>query len=481
MVTCMHPTPSTESIPHPMNARERQLAHDPIRKLIIQYSVPAIIGMLVNAFYNVVDRFWIGQLHNTAALSGIGLTLPMSNILLGFMLMISVGSTATISLKLGARKHKDAEMVLANALTLSLIVGTSLSLIGLLWLEPMLKTFGASLDTLPYAVNYLRIILYGNVFNTIGFALNSSIRGAGNPKRSASTQLLGAGLNMVLDPLFILGFGWGVEGAAWATIISQFISMLWVVSYFAGKTSHLKLHPSKMPLQLTAVRQILAIGVSPLAMQISFSFVAVLANRMLRSYGGDPAIGAMTIVTSIAILFQMPLFGINQGVQPILGYNYGAKAYARVRETWQQAIIIATSITVFGTIVVMSMPGALIRLFSSDPQVIEIGTFALRAYLLMLPFLGFQFISTIYFQSIGHARIAMFSSLMRQVIFLIPLYLILPRFWGLKGVWLASPIADLVAVIVTSVLIILELKRLKRLEREFIESSAPIPATPPDK
>ena len=448
----------------PLNPREQQLAYAPIPQLVVQYSIPAIIGMLVNALYNVVDRFWIGQLHITAALSGVGLTLPMTNIFLAFMLMIGVGSTATISLKLGARRHQEAEHVLANALTLCLIVGTLVSVTGYVWLDSLLLLFGASPVTLTYARDYLSVILLGNSFNTIGFALNHTIRGAGNPRRSASTQLLGAGLNMVLDPLFILGFGWGVRGAAWATVISQIVSMTWVLSYFIGNKSPLHIHLKFMRLRLKSVPQILAIGISPFSMQISMSIVAILANRTLRTYGGDAAIGAMTIITSMAILTTMPLFGINQGMQPILGYNYGARNYARVRDTWKTGVLMATGIVLLGSVLIQGFPTAIIRLFSSDPEIIAIGVFGLRMYLLILPFLGFQIISTIYFQSIGHARTAMFANLMRQVIFLIPLYLILPRWLGLWGVWIASPVADSLAVVVTGLLIARELRRLRQLE-----------------
>ncbi len=455
--------PSTGKALH-LSPRERKLAHDPIRKLVISYSIPAIIGMLVNALYNVVDRFWIGQLHITAALSGIGLTAPMSNILLGFMLMVGVGGAASISIKLGERKHAEAERVLANALTLCILFGSVTTVAGLVWLSPLLQAFGASPSTLPYAEDYLGIILLGNVFNTISFGLNHTIRGAGNPRRSASTQLLGASINIVLDPLFILGFGWGVKGAAWATIISQFISMVWVVSYFLGQGSHLRLRLSRMKLQAKAVMQILSIGISPFAMQVAMSLVAVLANRTLRNYGGDVAIGVMTIITSMVILSTMPIFGLNQGMQPILGYNYGAKNYARVRETWRVGVIGATAIVTAATIPIQLFPQAIIRLFSTDPQILAIGADALRVYLLFLPLIGFQVISTVYFQSIGLAKISMFANLMRQVIFLIPLYLVLPRFLGMKGVWMASPIADFLAVIVTAVLIFREMRRLRRLE-----------------
>jgi len=395
----------------------------------------------------------------------------MFNLVLGFMQLVGVGATATISLKLGAKRHDEAEQVLANALTLCILIGSAIMAAGLIWLDPILVLLGGSPATLPYARDYLQIILLGNVFNTIGFALNHTIRGAGNPRRSASTQLLGATLNMVLDPVFILGFGWGVRGAAWATIISQFVSMIWVLSYFAGRGSQLRLKPARMMLEARAVRQILSIGIAPFTMQISMSLVTILANRMLKFHGGDAGIAVMTIVASMTILFLMPLFGINQGLQPILGYNYGAQNYQRVEAAWRVGVAMATGIVVLGFALVQLFPQAIIRLFSTDPEILDIGSQALRTYLIVLPFLGFQIISTIYFQSIGQARTAMFASLMRQVIFLVPLYLVLPHYLGLPGVWLASPIADGLSVVVTAVLIAREMRRLHQLGSQQIPES----------
>ena len=460
-----------ESIPQTsLSPRETALACSPVGRLVLSYAWPAMIGMLVNAMYNVVDRFWIGQMDNTAAMSGIGLMGPMMNILLGFMQLIGVGATATISIRLGQKRYQDAETVLGNALTLCLLVGLGLSVLTLAFLDPILMLFGASDATLPYARAYGRIILLGNVLNTISFAMNHTIRGGGNPKRSASTQILGAVINMVLDPLFIFGFGWGVTGAAAATIISQGASMVWVMSYYLfGGKSLVRLRLTNMKLQKPIVTQILAIGLSPFAMQVAASFVAVLANRALKTHGGDIAIGAMTVINSMAILFMMPLFGINQGLQPILGYNYGAGHYKRVRQAWLTGVRLASLIVAIGFLIVQLFPSQIIRTFINDPDLIRIGTFGLRIFLSMLPLLGFQIVTTVYFQSIGKARVAIFASLLRQVIILIPLYLILPHYFGLAGVWFCSPIADLASFLITGILIWHEMRNLKAVEDKQAE------------
>lgn len=444
--------------------KEAQLAREPIPRLVIRYSIPAIIGMLVNALYNVVDRYWIGRLGQVDAMSGIGLTNPLLMIMLGFMLLIGIGTTASISLRLGQRRQEEAERLLANGLTLSLIVGAVLTVVGLIVLQPVLILFGASSQTLPHAEAYARIMLYGMVFNTVGFAMNHTIRGGGNPRRSAATQLLGAGLNIVLDPLFIFGFGLGVRGAALASIISQTISAAWVMSYYLKPNGLVRLRPRYMALRGPIVRQILAIGISPFAMQVATSLVSALANRALRLTGGDIAIGAMTVINSISILFIMPTFGINQGLQPIFGYNYGAGRYDRVRAAWLFGVKLSTAIVLAGFVVVQLFPAAIIRLFIDDPDLISVGTFGIRVFLSMLPLLGFQIISTVYFQSVGKARVAVVASLLRQVILLAPLYLVLPRLFGLPGVWFASPIADALSFMIVLVLILKEMKQLRLLE-----------------
>ena len=445
-----------------VNKREAQLAGESIPRLVIRYSVPAVIAMFVIATYNVVDRYWIGRLKDVNAMSGIGLTSPLMMITLGFMLLVGIGTTASISIRLGQKRHEDAEKLLGNGFTLSLIFGFLITLVGQLALKPILVVAGASPQTLPYAMTYLRMILWGVIPNTIGFAMNQTIRGAGNPRRSAMTQILGAGLNMILDPIFIFVLDLGVRGAAIATVISQVASAVWVMSYFLGKDSLVQLKTRWMRLQKSCVSQIISIGLSPFAMQVATSLVAVFANRALRATGGDVAIGAMTVINSVSILFLMPIFGINQGLQPIFGYNYGAARYDRVRAAWIYGIKLSTVIATTGFLAVQLFPATIIRLFIDDPGLIEVGTFGIRVFLSMLPLLGFQIISTVYFQSVGKPRIAIFAGLLRQVIILLPLYLVLPVLYGLPGVWFASPIADFCSFIITAILIGREMKLLKR-------------------
>lgn len=444
-----------------LTAREQELAFGSIRPLVLKYSIPAVIGMLVNALYNVVDRFWIGQLNDVNAMSGIGLTAPLSNILLAFMMLGGIGGTAIISIRLGQRRKEEAESVLGTVFAMCLALGIGMSLVALAFLDQTLITFGASDATLPYARDYMRIILYGNVFNTISFAMNHTIRGGGFPHRSASTQLLGAMLNVVLDPLFIFGFGMGVAGAAWATIISQLVSALYVMSFYWQKKGVITFQWKHVRLRPAIMGQISAIGISSFSMQLATSMVTVLANRALRAQGGDLAIGAMTVISSMLILFMMPVYGINQGLQPILGFNYGARNYERVQQTWRFGATLASGVVIIGALATQLFPNQIISAFIRDPQLNAIGTTGLRISMLMLPVVGFQVISTVYFTSIGKARVSLLLSLLRQVIVLAPLYLILPEIFGIIGVWMSVPIADACATLITGYLIFREMRLLR--------------------
>lgn len=453
-----------------MSEREKKLATQPIKPLLISFAVPAIIGMLVNALYNIVDRFFIGKIkdYGSYALTGIGITFPITTIILGFAMLIGLGAAANISIKLGERKKNEAEKILGNAVSLVGIIGISVTIIGMVFSDTILGLFGASDMTIGYAKEYINIILLGSVFNIFSFSINHSIRAAGNPKRAASTQLLGAGLNIILDPIFIFVFGWGVKGAAIATVISQIASSLWVLSYFVNKGGSVHIRLKNLKPDLKVILTIFAIGISPFSMQVAGSIVSIVANKTLFSYGGDMAIGAMTVINSVSMLFMMPVFGINQGAQPILGYNYGAKNYKRVRETLKYSVVGGVIIAVIGFAIIELFPEKIIMFFNKDEKLVEIGSQGLQIFLCMLPLVAPGALCANFFQSLGKAKTAMFLSLLRQVVLLIPLYIILPRFWGLKGVWMAAPIADFTSFVVIMIFTTRELSRLRHLESETI-------------
>lgn len=451
--------------------KSKQLGEENIGKLLMRFSIPAIVGMLVNALYNVVDRVFIGQIPGGVgklALSGVTVTFPIATIILAFGMLVGIGTAALVSMKLGEQKKKEAEHILGNAFTLIILTSIIVTVVGLLFLEPMLLKFGASPATLPYAKQYMTVILIGVVFQNIGFGLNNTIRSEGNPKIAMYTMLIGGILNTILDPLFIFVFDMGVTGAAIATVISQAVNTIWVLAYFFGKNSVLKIRYENLKLNSNIVKSIFAIGMSPFFMQIAASVVSIISNRSLAKYGGDLEIAAMGVITSVAMLVLMPIFGINQGCQPIIGYNYGAKKYNRVKQALKLSVLAAVAITTIGFIFIASFPEQLIGIFNKDPELISIGVHGSRIYLCMLPIVGFQIVSSNYFQAIGKAKIAMFLSLSRQVIILIPLLLILPRFWGLDGIWMCGPLSDAMASILTGIFLFIEIKHLNELHDEEI-------------
>nr|WP_284703597.1 MATE family efflux transporter [Clostridium swellfunianum] len=454
--------------------REKRLANESIPKLLMSFSIPAIIGMLVNALYNIVDRIYIGKMEGVGqyAITGVGLNFPIMTVIMAFAMLSGIGAAATISIRLGQKKKDEAEHILGNAFVLSILFSIIITIVGLLSVDKLLLIFGASENTFGYAKDYIVIILIGTIFNVTAFSMNHAIRASGNPKRAASTMLIGAVLNTILDPIFIFTFNMGVKGAALATIISQAVSAAWVISYFLTGKSNLKLKVSNFRLDARIVKTIFAIGMSPFAMQLAASVVSITANKSLLTYGGDLAVGAMTVINSISTLFLMPIFGINQGFQPIVGYNYGAKAYDRVIATLKYAIFAATSIVVVGFIFVQIFAPQAIMLFNDNTELVAIGSKGIRIYLFMLPIIGFQIISTNYFQSIGKAKISMFLSLLRQVLLLIPLYVLLPRIFGtLTSIWFAGPLADATASVLTSFFLFRELKHLKDAHESSTENS----------
>ena len=450
--------------------RSKQLGEGSVAMLLLKFSFPAIIGMLVQALYNIVDRIFIGNNVGPLAIAGITITFPFFTILMAFGMLVGIGAGALVSIRLGQQRRDEAEQILGNAFVLGAGITFIVTIISLLFLDPLLRAFGASDSILPYAKDYIVIILLGAIIQNIGFGLNNVIRAEGSPKVAMFTMLLGAILNIVLDYILITVFQMGVQGAAIATVISQIASAMWVISFFTGKRSTLKLHPKHFRVSKEIMLGIFAIGMSPFSMQMAASIVTVISNNSLQAYGGDLAVGAMGIITSVAMLFLMPVFGINQGSQPIIGYNYGAQEYKRVKQALKLAILAGTLISAFGFIAIQFYPQFFIRIFNDDPQLVSIGANGIRIFLFMLPIIGFQVVSANYFQAVGKAPKAMFLSLSRQVIFLIPLLLILPLYFGLNGIWYSAPLADFLSALLTALLLYREIKHLDDKHEELLEA-----------
>ena len=443
-----------------MSNSQQILGTEPIGKLLLRYSLPAIIGMMVNGLYNVVDRVFIGNMPGVGplAITGLGVTMPVMTIILAFGMLIGIGAATNISIKLGQGKKDEAEKLIGNSITLSVIVGLIIMAIGLLFGDQILKVFGASEDSLQYAKAYINIILIGTVFNLIGFVFNSTIRGDGNPKLSAKIMIVGCVLNIILDAVFIFVVNMGIGGAALATIISQFITAIWGLSYYIKGKSNLKLNKSNLKLDKSLVYTIIVIGAAPFAMQIAASGVQVISNNALRTYGGDLAIGAMATINSIIMMVGLPIVGISQGAQPIIGFNYGCKKYDRVEQTLKLATIASTIGLTIGWVVVQLYPEPIVSMFNKDAELVKISVDGIRKYLFMMPLIGMSMIGSNYIQSIGNAKQSMFLGLLRQVILLVPMMLILPKFLGLDGVWFSQPVADVISFIITFIVVNKEVK-----------------------
>ncbi|KYH28973.1 MULTISPECIES: MATE family efflux transporter [Clostridium] len=453
--------------------RSEELRSESVKKLLLKFSIPAIIGMIVNALYNIVDRMFIGHIGQGVgekALTGVGITMPISTIIMAFGMLVGIGASTLISIKLGEGNKKDAEKILNIAFILSIIISVIISILGIIFLDTILKALGADEESIFYAKQYISIIILGAILQNIGFGLNNIIRSEGNPKIAMRTMLVGAISNTILDPIFIFdfGLGLGIRGAAIATIISQAVNSTLVMHYFISKNSGsiLKIKKSNLKPNKAIVLEILTIGLSPFSMQIAASAVSALYNKGLIVYGGNIAVAAMSIISSISLLIFMPIFGINQGSQPILGYNYGAKSYERVKKTLRFAIISGVCIASLGFILVQFFPHILFKAFANDaPELTKLGSRGMRIDLIFLPIVGYQIVASNYFQAVGKAKISIFLSFLRQVIVLIPIILILPKFFGLDGIWLSQPIADIVAALLTSFFLFKEMKQINRIEK----------------
>lgn len=445
-----------------MNEKTKELAELNIARLMLKFFIPAFIGVFVNALYNIVDRIFIGQGVGSMALSGISVIFPVMLIVMGFGMLIGIGAGVLVSINMGKRDMDKAEKVLGSGFLLMLLVSVVITIIGYSVKGPMLRSFGATAETIQYANDYLDIILAGVVFQVVGFSLNNIIRAEGNARIAMYSMLISAGTNLILDPIFIFGFGMGVKGAAYATVISMMVLTVWVLIHFLSSKSVVKLKTENIRFDSKILFEIMAIGMAPFVMQIANSFVQGLLNTKLIAFGGDLAVGAMGIVNSVATMIVMAIVAINMATQPIISFNYGAKSFSRVKETLRIAMISATVISILAFIMVETIPDSIVKLFNStDPGLLGFGRDGLRLGMLALPFVGFQVVAGNFFQSMGNAKIAVLLTLLRQVIILIPLLFILPNHFGLNGIWISMPISDFCSAIIVVFFLVNQWKKLK--------------------
>jgi len=443
-------------------ANTNELGTVGVGRLLIQYSIPAIIATAAASLYNIIDRIFIGHGVGPYAISGLALTFPLMNIMAAFGSMVGVGAATMVSIRLGQHNRKGATQILGNALMLNIIIGIAVGLITLLFLEPILYALGASAETLPYAEEFMQVILLGNVFTHIYLGLNNIMRATGYPRKAMLTTLIAVATNLALALLFIFVFNWGIRGAALATVVAQMVGTATVIRHFSRINSFLHFLPGYMKLRWTSIRDIISVGMSNFLMLIASSIVISIINISLSKHGGDFAIGAYGIVNSLGNLVLMVILGFNQGMQPIIGYNFGAQKIPRVIRTYKLTILAGTCVACCGFILAELFPSAIATVFTTNADLIELASVGLRLNLMMLPVVGFQAVTANFFQSIGKARVSIFLSLTRQVIFLIPALLILPYFYGLNGVWLSTPLADFVSALLTLLVLQWQVRRLKK-------------------
>ena len=427
--------------------------------LLLQYAIPSVIAMTAASLYNITDSIFIGQGVGALAISGLAITFPLMNIAAAFGALVGVGASALMSLRLGQKDYSTANNILGNVLVLNLILGLSYTVIVLIFLDPILLFFGASHATLPYARDFMFIITLGNVVTHMYFGLNALMRATGNPMRSMYATIFSVIINVILAPIFIFVFRWGIRGAALATVIAQTSMMIWQVNYFRNRDNYIHFQKGTFRLKRKIVKDAMAIGLAPFLMNIAGSIIIIIINQSLIKYGGDLAVGAYGIINRVAFLFVMIVFGLVQGMQPIAGYNYGAKQYDRVNRVLKLTIMLATGVMTFGFVISELFPHAVASAFTSDKDLIDIVVPGLRIVMIFFPIIGFQMVASNFFQSIGLPGKAIFMSLTRQVLFLLPCLLILPSFFGIKGVWYSMPAADFLASVIAAYLLISQYRK----------------------
>ena len=450
-----------------IKTRSDMLARERVGRLLWKLSMPAIIGMMVQGLYNIVDTFFVGRFTGTLGIGGIAIAFPIQMIIMGVGMTIGIGGASVLSRRMGERDTEGTSLALGNMILLSLGVGLVGLICGIAGMDPMLRLFGANDELMPYARDYILVILIGSPMFTFSMVASSSARAEGNAKVAMNTMLIGAILNIFLDPVFIVVLDMGVRGAAVATVISVTASCIFLVHYylFSGK-SEITFGLRHMKLRLSMVGEIFAIGSSDFARTAAMSLTSAIFNNILRTLGGAVSIAAFGIIFRVMSFVFMPMVGIAQGAQPILGFNFGAQQFNRVKKSLGLAIKSATMVAIAGFVVFLLFPGPILRIFSTDEELIKMGITATRWLVLGLPLVGYQHIGTSLFQALGKAKPAVFLALSRQVLFLIPMVIILSKMLGLRGVWLSFPASDSIAFIVTYIMVTYEMRRLTRAHEE---------------
>ena len=437
------------------------LGTEKISKLLRQYAIPAIIAMTAASLYNMVDSIYIGHGVGALAISGLAVTFPLMNISVAFGTLVGIGGSMLISIRLGRKDYVSAQKVFGNVIIFNIIIGFLFMIGALFFLDAILFNFGASEQTISYAREYMLIILLGNIITHLYFGLNNVLRASGHPRQAMALTITTVVLNTLLDPLFIFVFQWGIQGAAIATVLSQFIALVWQMQIFNNKNSLLHLHKGLFQIDFRLVKEMFAIGLSPFLMNVATCFIVILINNGMKTYSGDLAIGAFGIVNRFSFMFIMIVMGLNQGMQPIAGYNYGAGNMTRVLAVLRLTIIFATIVTTSSFLVGELFPEQVARIFTSDAELIGLTVYGLRIAVMLFPLIGAQIVISSFFQSIGLAGKAILLSAIRQIITLIPCLIILPRFFGLTGVWASMPVSDFTACIVSTILILGQIKKLR--------------------
>ena len=437
------------------------LGTESIGKLLMQYAVPAIIAMTASSLYNMVDSIFIGHGVGTMALSALALTFPLMNLGAAFGALVGVGAATLISVKLGQKDYDTAQRVLGNVFVLNILLGLAFTVIVFPFLNPILYFFGGSDETVEYARQFMEIILLGNVVTHLYLGLNAVLRASGHPKQAMYATIATVAINTILAPIFIFMFDWGIRGAAIATVSAQVIALLWQLKQFNNANELLHFRRGIFRLKRKIVFDSLAIGMSPFLMNLAACLIVILINQGLKKYGGDLAIGAFGIVNRLVFIVVMIVMGLNQGMQPIAGYNFGAKLYDRVNKVLKLTIIYATCVTTFGFLVGMLAPNLVVGIFTSDAELTELSATGLRITVMFFPIIGFQMVTSNFFQSIGMAGKAIFLSLTRQMLILLPCLLILPHFFGVAGVWYSMPVSDLLASLIALVRLVYQFRKFK--------------------